>query len=544
MSEHASEHDEHDEQAELTPRQWGESTLPRLMRRAARRYGDATFLEDEGFVFSFRRMADAAEQAARAFIACGVAPGSRVAIWAPNIPEWVVAAIGLQQAGAILTALNFRYTANEAAEVLERVSACMLCTLGESEAGNPAAAVLRERAPSLEHTVCLRGEADGALAFADFLAMGDAIDPQQARERADAVGPEDIADLVFTSGTTGKPKAVMSTHGQNLRTFDAWSRGVGLERGDRSLIIPPFSHSFGSKAGWLACLMRGATILPERGFDVPALLRRIQDDRVSVWPGAPSMYQAVLAHPQRGDFDLSSLRLAVTGAAVVPVELVRRMRSELGFETVITAYGLSESTGCVSMCNPDDDPETIATTSGRAFPDVEVICVDNAGKPVPTGEPGEIWVRGYNVMKGYWGDPEQSAEAVDADGWLHTGDVGVLDERGYLRITDRIKDMYIMNGFNVYPAEVESKMFEHEAIAQVAVIGVPNDKTGESGMAFVMPTPGAAPEPEALLAWCREQMADYKAPRELVLVEALPLNATGKVDKLALREIARTQHGG
>lgn len=535
MTEHARE---------LTPRQWGASTLPRLLRRSAEHFGEATFLEDEGCVFSFRRMAQAAEQAARAFIACGVEPGSRVAVWAPNIGEWVVAAIGLQQAGAILTALNFRYQAGEAAEVLERVSACMLCTLGESETGNPAAAVLRERVPSLRHTVCLRGEAEGALAFSDFLAMGEEVDPQQAREREDAVGPEDIADLVFTSGTTGKPKAVMSTHGQNLRTFDAWSRGVGLKRGDRSLIIPPFSHSFGSKAGWLACLMRGATILPERGFDVPALLKRIQDDRVSVWPGAPSMYQAVLAHPRRGDFDLSSLRLAVTGAAVVPVELVRRMRSELGFETVITAYGLSESTGCVSMCSPDDDPETIATTSGRAFPDVEIACVDNAGGRVPTGEPGEILVRGYNVMKGYWGDPEQSAEAVDAEGWLHTGDVGVLDERGYLRITDRIKDMYIMNGFNVYPAEVENRIFEHEAVAQVAVIGVPNDKTGESGMAFVVPTPGAAPEPEALIAWCKEQMADYKAPRALVLVEELPLNATGKVDKLALREIARTQHAG
>jgi len=257
-----------------------------------------------------------------------------------------------------------------------------------------------------------------------------------------------------------------------------------------------------------------------------------------VLPGAPTIYQSLLAVPGRERYDLSSLRLAVTGAAAIPVELIHRMKDELGFETVLTAYGLTESCGTVTMCAPDDDAETIATTSGRAIPGVEVRCVDPDGKEVPRGEPGEIVVRGYNVMRGYFDADEQTAEAIDARGWLHTGDIGVMDARGNLRITDRLKDMFIMGGFNCYPAEIENLMFCHEAIAQVAVIGVPDPRMGEVGMAFVVPAPGRTLDPEALIAWCREQMANYKVPRRIEVVDAIPLNAAGKVDKLELRRRA------
>ncbi len=524
---------------EPSPAEWARLTIPRMVQRAASRWPDAVCIEDGAQQMSFGEVAAACEAAARAFIAHGVQPGDRVAIWAPNQWQWVIAAVALQMAGACLVGLNFRYKPAEAARALRRVGAKWLCTLGES-----ASAIAAERVPTLEGIVRFSGAAASGLSWDDFLAAGAKVSSPSLRARINTLKPEDTADLIFTSGSTGEPKAVMCSHGQNLRTFDAWSRGVGLRAGDRMIVIPPFSHSFGSRAGFLACMMRGATLLPEQGFDPPRLLQRIQDDRVSVWPGAPSMYQAVLAFPKRGDFDLSSLRLAVTGAAVVPVALVRRMRSELGFETVITAYGLSESTGCVSMCQPDDDPETIATTSGRALPDVEVICVDPGGRPLPPGVAGEICVRGYNVMQGYWDAPELTAEAVDSEGWLHTGDIGVLDERGYLRITDRLKDMFIMNGQNVYPAELENQMFEHSEIAQVAVIGVPDPKVGEAGMAFVVPTPGNHPQPEAIRAWCSERMADYKVPRHVRVVAELPLNATGKADKPQLREWARHEAAG
>jgi acyl-CoA synthetase (AMP-forming)/AMP-acid ligase II len=368
---------------------------------------------------------------------------------------------------------------------------------------------------------------------------GEAVPAEAARRRAEAVTPDHLSDLGFTSGTTGNPKGVMTAHGQNLQVFDTWSRGVGLREGDRYLIVGPFFHTFGYKAGWLACLIRGAAAIPHQVFDAGKVMERVERERINVLPGAPTIYQSMLAHPDFGKYDLSSLRLAVTGAAPVPVELVKRMRSELGFESVITAYGLTESCGTVTMCLPDDDPETISRTAGRALPETEVRCVDTDGKEVPRGSEGEIWVRGYNVMRGYFDDPAETAKAVDAEGWLHTGDVGVMDERGYLRITDRIKDMFICGGFNCYPAEIENLIFQHPGVAQVAVIGIPDERMGEVGMAFVVPRPDATLEPDSLITWCRDKMANYKAPRRIEIVESLPTNASGKVLKTELRQRPR-----
>jgi acyl-CoA synthetase (AMP-forming)/AMP-acid ligase II len=392
--------------------------------------------------------------------------------------------------------------------------------------------------PALERIVMLRGEAPGAQRWSEFLAQGERVPESTARARADAVAANDVADMLFTSGTTGKPKGVLCEHGQNLRAFEVWSGWVGVREGDRYLVVSPFFHSFGYKAGWLSAIMRGATIFPHPVFDAEAVLARIERERITVLPGPPTIYLSLLASPSRRKYDLSSLRLAVTGAAAIPVELVHQMRDELGFETVLTAYGLTESTGVVSVCDPNDDAQTIATTSGRAIPGTEVRCVDPDGKEVPRGQPGEIWVRGYNVMRGYWDSEEQTREAIDAEGWLHTGDVGVMDERGYLRITDRIKDMFIVGGFNCYPAEIENLMFAHEGIAAVAVIGIPDARMGEVGMAFVVPAPGHALAPDALRAWCREQMANYKVPSRFEIVRELPVNAAGKVDKLELRRRA------
>jgi len=233
---------------------------------------------------------------------------------------------------------------------------------------------------------------------------------------------------------------------------------------------------------------------------------------------------------------LSSLRLTVTGAAPVPVEMVHQMRDELGFATIITGYGLTETCGTVAMCRFDDDPETIALTSGRAIPDTEVRCIDDTGKEVPRGEPGEVVVRGYNLMRGYFDDEVETAKAIDAEGWLHTGDIAVMNERGYLTITDRIKDMFIMGGFNCYPAEIEKLMYEHPGITQVAVIGVPDERMGEVGMAFVVPGPGAELCEADLMTWCREHMANYKVPRRVAIVDELPTNAMGKVTKFVLRD--------
>ena len=268
------------------------------------------------------------------------------------------------------------------------------------------------------------------------------------------------------------------------------------------------------------------------------MLRRVAAEDVNVLPGPPALFQAFLADPNLPEYDLSSLRLAVTGAAVIPVELIEAMRTKLCFDTVITGYGLTEVCGIATMCRFDDEPETIAKTSGRAIPGVEVSVVDEAGHEVPRGEPGEVVVRGYNVMKGYFNEPVQTEETIDADGWLHTGDVGVMDERGYLRITDRIKDMYIMGGFNCYPAEIENLLLLHESVAQAAVIGVRDDAKGEVGMAWIVGTPGVDLAQADLIAWSRGRMANFKVPRYVEFVDELPRNALGKVQKYILRERA------
>ncbi len=512
-----------------------ETTIPRLALASAKRFGSALAVEDGERRLSFAELAAAGLSAARAFLAAGVESGDRVAIWAPNGAEWIVAALGLQSAGAVLVPLNTRFKGAEAAWILRRSRARVLCTVGEFLGTAYVRLLDGEELPHLERMVTLGGEAAGAEAWTAFLARGEAVPEAKARARALGVAPDDLSDLLFTSGTTGKPKGVMTTHAQNLRAFATWSEVVGLREGDRYLVVNPFFHAFGYKAGWLASLMRGATVLPHAVFDVPAVLARVGRERVSVLPGPPTLYQSILAHPDRAKYDLSHLRLAVTGAAAIPVELIRRMGSELGFETIVTGYGLTECCGIVSMCRHDDDPETIATTSGRAIPGVEVRCVDPEGKEVPRGQPGEVVVRGYNVMRGYFEDPAATHETIDGEGWLHTGDVAVMDARGYLRITDRIKDLFIVGGFNCYPAEVENLMYGHGGIAQVAVVGVPDERLGEVGVAYVVPAPGAELRPESVVAWCREHMANYKVPRRVEIVDSLPTNAAGKVMKYLLR---------
>ncbi|HVV19044.1 MAG TPA: AMP-binding protein, partial [Pseudonocardiaceae bacterium] len=337
------------------------------------------------------------------------------------------------------------------------------------------------------------------------------------------VAPDDVSDILFTSGTTGRGKGAMSAHRQTVAVADAWATLGGLTEQDRYLVINPFFHSFGYKAGIVACLTRGAAIVPQRVFDVTETMRLIETERITVLPGAPTIYQSILDHPDRDRYDLSSLRLAVTGAAVVPVALVERMRRELSFDTVLTAYGLTEAV-VATMCRPDDDPVTVATTCGRPTADFELKIADT----------GEILLRGPNVMLGYLDDPAATAAAIDGDGWLHTGDVGTTDERGNLRITDRLKDMYICGGFNVYPAEVEQALARMPGVVEAAVVGVPDQRLGEVGMAFVVTRTELSISD--VIDYCKERLANYKVPRRVAFVEALPRNASGKVLKRTLRE--------
>ncbi len=338
-------------------------TVPALVASAAAHYADACAVEDGDVRLGFRVLAAEGLRAARAFATAGVRKGDRVGVWAPNLVEWIVAAIGLQSAGGVLVPLNTRYKGAEAAYILRKSGARLLLTMGDFLGTNYVEALSGEELPGLERIVTFRGQGAGATSWADFLVGADDFPEDEARARAESVAHDDLSDLLYTSGTTGNPKGVMMTHGQTLRVFASWSEIFGLREGDRYLVVNPFFHTFGYKAGWLSSIMRGATVLPHQVFDAESVMERVSREQVSVLPGPPTIYQSMLAHPERDRFDLSSLRLAVTGAAAIPVELVRRMGDELGFERVLTAYGLTEVCGTATMCRPGDDPETIATTS-------------------------------------------------------------------------------------------------------------------------------------------------------------------------------------
>lgn len=516
-------------------------TIPNLVTIRAKDFGERAAIIDGDVTISFADLAAHVQGAAKSLIALDVAPGDRIAIWAPNLWEWIIAALAIHSVGGVMVPINTRYKGGEAAYLLEKSGAKLLFTV-TGFLNTDYVALLRETKtdlPSLAHVVVLRGQApDGTVAWSEFLARGETIDDEVADARAHAVEPDHLADVLFTSGTTGNPKGAMCTHAQNLRTFLDWSAIVGLRMGDRYLVVMPFFHSFGYKAGWLSALMMGATVFPEPVFDVNVVLERVQRDRITMLPGPPALYNSILMHPDRAGYDISSLRLAVTGAATIPVELIQRMRDELEFENVITAYGLTESCGVVTMCRSEDDPETIATTSGRAIPDVEVQIIDSDEKTLPPETPGEIVVRGYNVMKGYFDADEETAAAISRDGWLHTGDIGTLDARGNLKITDRLKDMFIVGGFNAYPAEIENTLRTMDGVGDVAVIGVPDERLGEVGMAFVVPAPGKTLAQDDVITWSREHMANFKVPREVRVVDTLPRNATGKVLKFELRRQA------
>lgn len=471
-----------------------------MVLSAADRFGDAEAVVDGPLRLTFTQLAERIRKASGAFAEFGVDKGDRVAVWAPNSAEWIIAAFGIMAAGGVLVPVNTRFKAEEAADVVVRSGAKAVMiqngflgqdfTFTEADLDVP--------------TIDLKS---------DFLSSGSPF----TRD----VEPSDIADVIFTSGTTGRPKGAMMNHRQTLRAYEEWATLADLREGDRYLMINPYFHTFGLKAGLVASFLRGATMLPVAVFDVDNVVELIERERITMLPGPPTLYHSLLAVADRDR--LATLRAGVTGAADIPVELVRRIREELPFQTLMTGYGLTEA-GNVTLSRPGDSAEDVATTAGLPCQAIEVRIADDT----------EVLVRGYNVMQGYLDDPAATAEAIDADGWLHTGDLGEFTESGRLRIVGRKKDMFIVGGFNAYPAEIEGFLLEHPAIAQVAVIGVADERMGQVGKAFVVlrDDPGAAPiAAEDLIAWGRERMAGYKVPRHVEFLDELPLNATGKVMK-------------
>jgi acyl-CoA synthetase (AMP-forming)/AMP-acid ligase II len=471
-------------------------TIPEMVLSAADRFGDAEAVVDGPLRLTFGELVDRIRCAAGAFAGLGIGKGERVAVWAPNSAEWIVAAFGVLTAGGVLVPVNTRFKPDEAGDIITR---------------SHAKAVLVQKGFLDQDYTAPAGIPVIDLKF-DFLSSG--------RPFERPVSGADVSDIIFTSGTTGRPKGAMMNHRQTLRMYEEWATLADLRQGDRYLMINPYFHTFGLKAGLIASFLRGATMLPMAVFDIDSVVDLIEHERISMLPGPPTLYHSLLTVQDKAK--LSSLRAGVTGAADIPVELVRRIHNELPFQTLMTGYGLTEA-GNVTLSRPGDSFEDVATTAGLPCEDVEVrIAAD-----------GEVLVRGYGVMQGYLDDSEATEQAIDRDGWLHTGDLGNFDKSGRLKIDGRKKDMFIVGGFNAYPAEIEGFMLEHPAVAQVAVIGVPDERLGQVGKAFVVLK---APVSEVdLTSWCRDRMAGFKAPRSVEFLGELPLNATGKVMKDQLR---------
>jgi acyl-CoA synthetase (AMP-forming)/AMP-acid ligase II len=498
-------------------------TLPAVLRAAAEAYADRPAYVEGDRTLTYAELLEQVRATARGYVVLGLRPGDRVVVWAPNSIDWAVSALAVSGAGGVLVPVNSRYTGHEVADIVERTGAALVVVhdgfLGRSQIADLRAA----------------GDLSSVLQVIDLAdldrvrGLGDTADEEEAEARALAVTPDDVADILFTSGTTGRPKGAMSAHRQTVGVADVWSRLGGVTAEDRYLVVNPFFHSFGYKIGIVVGLLTGATLYPVASFDVEESMRLIEEAAITVLPGAPTIYQSFLNAPNRGAFDLSSLRLAVTGAAVVPVVLIERMRAPgpegLAIDQVVTAFGMTEAV-VATMCREGDDAELVASTCGRAVPGMET----------RIGADGELLLRGDYVMLGYLDDPEATRAAIDEDGWLHTGDVGTLDDDGNLTITDRLKDMYISGGFNVYPAEVEQALMRLDGVADVAVVGVPDERLGEVGRAHVVATDPGRLTAEDVIAFARERLANFKVPREVEFIDTLPRNLGGKVLKTALRQ--------
>ncbi|WP_445163593.1 FadD3 family acyl-CoA ligase [Mycobacterium sp. Dal123C01] len=478
----------------MTSQPW--ETIPEMVLSAADRFGDAEAIVDGPLRLTFSQIVEQIRCAAGAFADLGIDKGDRVAVWAPNSAEWIIAAFGLLTAGGVLVPVNTRFKSEEAGDIIARsgVKAVLVQKgfLGQDYT-----------APAGTPVIDLKS---------DFLSSGSPF------ERT--VSGSDISDIIFTSGTTGRPKGAMMNHRQTLRMYEEWATLADLREGDRYLQINPYFHTFGLKAGLITSFLRGATMLPVAVFDVDAVVEIVARESITMLPGPPTLYHSLLTVGDKSK--LSTLRAGVTGAADIPVELVRRIHDELPFQTLMTGYGLTEA-GNVTLSLPGDSFEDVATTAG----------VPCAGVEVGIADDGEVLVRGYGVMQGYLDDPAATAQAIDDDGWLHTGDLGEFTAGGRLRIVGRKKDMFIVGGFNAYPAEIEGFLLSHPAIAQAAVIGVPNERLGQVGKAFVVRKGDVTAD--ELIGWCRDRMAGFKVPRAVQFLDSLPLNATGKVMKDQLR---------
>jgi fatty-acyl-CoA synthase len=513
-------------------------TIGANLRRTAERVGDrdALVVRAQGYRATYRELWDQTTVLARALLASGVRPRDRVGIWAPNRFEWVVTQYATARVGAILVNVNPAYRATELRYTLTQSGVSLLLLARAFRATDYVATLDEVRAdcPALREAVVLDDAWDALLDRAR-LASDDAL-----AEREAALQFDDPINIQYTSGTTGFPKGATLSHHNILNNGFFIGEALGYTERDRVCIPVPFYHCFGMVLGNLACTTHGACmVIPGEAFDPLTALETAAAERCTALYGVPTMFIAELAHERFGEFDLSSLRTGIMAGSPCPVEVMRKVQALMHMPEVTICYGMTETSPVSTQSDRADPLEKRVSTVGRVHPHVELKVVDPAtGAVVPRGMPGELCTRGYSVMLGYWNDDAATAEAIDAAGWMHTGDLATMDADGYVNIVGRIKDMIIRGGENVYPREVEEYLYTHPDVVDVQVIGVPSERYGEEVMAWVRLRPGAAPSVDALADYCRGRIASYKVPRFWKFVDEFPTTVTGKVQKFRMREMA------
>jgi fatty-acyl-CoA synthase len=532
-----------------------EDTIGERLAAAAERWPDreAVVVRHQGLRLTYAELVRRADAVAAGLLALGLRPGDRVGIWSPNTIEWVLTLFASARAGLILVTVNPAYRVSELEHAL-RLSGCralvsavafkssdylgMLRTLLPELAQAGSGPVRGDRLPDLRWIVQTGEEVqDGMLRFADLAALGGAAERDLLARIAQGLDARDPVNLQFTSGTTGLPKAATLTHRNILN--NAWfvAEAMGMRAGDRLCIPVPLYHCFGLVMSVLACMVKGATmVFPSAGFEPAAVLQAVAAERCTLLHGVPTMFIAELGHADFAATDLSTLRGGIMAGATCPVELMRQVMERMNMREITIAYGMTETSPVSFQSAIDDEIERRVATVGRIQPHLEARVVDGSGAVVPRGARGELHVRGYSVMKGYWSEPQRTAEVLDSEGWMHTGDLAEIDDEGYCRIVGRSKDMLIRGGENIYPREIEEFLHRHPGIESAQAFGVPDAKYGEELCVWIRARDGHHVTEEEVREFCREQIAHFKVPRYVVFVEEFPMTVTGKVQKFVMRE--------
>jgi fatty-acyl-CoA synthase len=520
-----------------------EETIGANLERAVATYPDREALvsRHQAVRYTYAELDAAVDEVARGLLALGLERGDRLGIWSPNCAEWALVQYATAKIGVILVTVNPSYRSSELEYVL-RQSGCRVLVAARSFKGSDYVAMVDEVAPSiagLERAIFL-----GSDAWDEVLSGAAEVDESTLREVSRSLEWADPINIQYTSGTTGAPKGATLSHRNILNNGYFVARGCRYTEEDRVCIPVPFYHCFGMVMGNLGCTTHGACmVLPGPAFEPGAVLETVAAERCTSLYGVPTMFIAELQHPDFSTRDLSSLRTGIMAGSPCPTEVMCQVIDRMGMSEVTICYGMTETSPVSTQTSPDDELERRVATVGRVHPHVEVKVVGTDGETVACGEPGELCTRGYSVMLGYWEDPERTAEAIDAEGWMHTGDQATIDEDGYAKIVGRIKDMVIRGGENVYPREVEEFLYGHPAVGDVQVIGVPDERLGEELMAWVIRKRGAELDADELREFCRGKIAHYKVPRYVKFVDEFPMTVTGKVQKFKMREQAIAELG-